>query len=104
MHRDFCDAVCARHVIRRREDDVAAIRGDRASDLVAIRRDHDALGDVRLYHALPRSDDERESGEESKGFSGETRRAQTSWDDGERPHTGRSGRYVSARTAANITF
>ena len=63
-----------------------------------------SFGHVELDDALEYANDQREAGEESKRFSGETRGAQSSWDDGERPHTGRSGNCASARTAAKITF
>ena len=77
---------------------------DDVGDLVAVGGDDDAIGHADLDDALPDANDQREAGEKAKRFSGETRGAQSSWDDGERPHTGRSWGCVSARTAAKITF
>ena len=56
-------------------------------------------------HPAERRDDsrllvyERQTGEEAERFSGETGRAQASWDDGERLHARRLG----ARPAAKLT-
>ena len=75
-------------------------------DLVAVGRDDDPVGDADLGHALPDADDEWEAGEESEGFSGETRRTQSGWDHGERPHARRSGGMRTAEstpTAATVT-
>jgi hypothetical protein len=79
---------------------------DDGGDLGAVRGDDNPIGDTNLGYALVDANDEREASEESKGLAGEARRAQSRWDDGERPHTRRSVRqgYVSARTAAKITF
>jgi hypothetical protein len=78
------------------------MRGRGGGDLLAVCRYDDTLGDADLRDALPHSDDEREPGELTKGFSGETRGAQSRWDDGERPHAWRSAGV--AHTAATITF
>ena len=72
-------------------------------DFGAVRSDHDAIGDADLHHALPHANDQREAGEKAKRFSGEAGGAQPGWDDGERPHTGRSWDSASARTTAKIT-
>ena len=92
--------------MRARQHDIPAMALYGLGDLGAVRRDDDPVCDTDLGYALMDSDDERESSEESKGLAGESRRAQSRWDDGERPHTRRSVRqgYVSARTAAKITF
>jgi hypothetical protein len=95
-----------RRVVCAGEHSRAAVARDDIGDLRTVRGDHDVVGDADLCHALVHADDERQSSEESEGFAGEARCAQSRWDDGERPHTRRSVRqgYVSARTAAKITF
>jgi hypothetical protein len=92
--------------MRSGQNHFASVARDDGGDLVAVRRHDDAIRDPNLRHALIDADDERKTGEKSEGLSGEARCAQSGWDDGERPHTGRSVRegYVSARTAAKITF
>jgi hypothetical protein len=66
------------------------MRPDHVSDLVAIGSDNTAGGDVQGLHSLPHPHDEREAGEETKGFSGEAARTQSGWDHGERRHARRS--------------
>jgi hypothetical protein len=79
---------------------------DHVGDLRAVRGHDHPISHADFADALKNTNDQRQAGEKSKRFSGETRRAQSRWDDGERPHRGRSVRkeYVSARTAAKITF
>jgi hypothetical protein len=93
-------------MIGRRHDGLASVAGHGARDFIAVGGYDDAIRDADLDNPLANSSDEREAGEESKRLPRETRSAQSSWDDGERPHTGRSVRkgHVSARTAAKITF
>ena len=91
-------------MLHARDHHLAAARAHDVGDLIAVRSYHDALGDVHIDDALPNANDQRQAGEESERFSGETGRSQSGWDDGKRPHTGRSGQNVSAHSAANITF
>src|SRR2546425_9614469 len=85
---------------RPRDDCFPAVLADRAGHFVAVGGDDAAVGDVHRAHALPDADDDRKTGEEAEGLAGEARRAQTSWDDGERPHTRRR----SAVPAARVTL
>jgi hypothetical protein len=89
-----------------RDQRVPAVRSDNVGNLDAVRGDHDPIGDADLRDALVHAHDEWQSSEKSERLAGEARGAQSRWDDGERPHTRRSVRqgYVSARTAAKITF
>src|SRR5262249_47582362 len=72
-------------------------------NLVTVRGNDDPVEYAELADPLPYADHERKTSEESKGFWGEARRAQSGWDDGERPHAWRpaSG---NAPTAEKITF
>jgi hypothetical protein len=93
-------------MMRSGENGFAAVTRENVGDLLAVRGDHDPICNADLGHPLKYANDQRNAGEKSKRFSGETRGAQSSWDDGERPHTGRSLRRENARarTAAKITF
>jgi hypothetical protein len=69
----------------------------RLHDLLTLGGDDAPLGDSHLLDALPDANDEWESGEEAKGFAREARRAQTGWDDGQRPHSARCGGRAAAK-------
>jgi hypothetical protein len=74
-------------------------------DFLALGCDDAAIGDAKLLHTLPDSNDEGESGEEAKGFAGEARRAQAGWDDGQRSHSVRRGGRPAAKcTPRNLRF
>jgi hypothetical protein len=70
-------------------DGLATGLADALHDLLAIGGDHDAIGHAECGHALENSDDDGDARERPEGFSGETRRAQSGWDDGERLHAER---------------
>jgi hypothetical protein len=74
-----------------REDGLSADAEDFVADQLAVGRDDAAVGDAELTHALEDADDEGETGEESERLPGETRRAQSGWDDGQRLHERRMG-------------
>jgi hypothetical protein len=80
------------------------VRPGRGGDLFTIGGDHAPLGERHRLDALPYTDDQGESGEKTKGFSGEAARAQSSWDHGERPHTRRSDPDQRTGGAATITL
>jgi hypothetical protein len=79
---------------------------DSRRDFFGIGSYDDTVEQPELRHALPNADDERKAGEEAEGFAGETRRAQSGWDDGERPHSWRPGPFSigNALTGAKFTF
>ena len=94
------DAFRARAVRDARHCDGDAMLARDAGNFVAIGRHDDCVRDVELDDALPHADDERQSGEESKWFSGETGGTQSGWDHGEHTHRSRSlGGGVGGETA-----
>ena len=105
--RDFGDAIGARRVRAVGEDRLAAGALDLVDDLVAVGGDDAAVGDAERDDALQDADDEGDAGEEAERLSGETRRAQSRWDDGERPHVRLAGPRRSdahAERAPDATF
>ena len=90
--RHLGDAMGAGRMCCARQDGLAAVGVDDLGDLVAVGGHDDPVGDADLGDALPDADDQRKAGEQAERLSGETRGAQSSWDDGERPHTWRSVR------------
>ena len=77
-------------MIRRGENDFRAVRADSLGDLVTVGGDHTSRRDVEGLDTLPDPDDQRQTGEEAKGFSGEAARTQPGWDHGKRLHARRS--------------
>ena len=88
-------------MVRASKSNFGVIRRCDNGNLIAISGDDDPIGDANLHYALPHSDDEREATEKTEGFAGETRGAQSGWDNSERPHSWRSAGV--ARTSAKIT-
>ena len=85
-----------------------AVIRSHALHLVAIGGHDDRRGHVQLRDAPPDADDERQTGEEAEGFTGETRGAQSGWDNSEHSLAWRS-RGVGwaawgALATAKITF
>lgn len=94
------DAFGARAVLRARHCDGDAMFDRDTRHFVAVGCDDDGIRDVELDDALPNADDERQSGEEAKWFSGETGGTQSGWDHGEHTHRSRSlGGGVGGETA-----
>ena len=58
-------------------------------DLITVGGDDDAVGDAKGGDALEDANDNGDAREEAEGFSGETRGAQTCWDNGKSLHANR---------------
>jgi hypothetical protein len=78
-------------MVWRGEDDSATVTCHGRGDFVVVGGDDNGLRNADLNDALEHTNDQRKAGEKAERFSGETGGAQSSWDDGKRPHTGRSG-------------
>ena len=91
-------------MLGRCEEDFRAVRANGVGDLLTVRGNDAAARDVKRLDALPHSDDEWQTGEEAKGFSGEAARAQSSWDHGERLHARRSAGqgWAASVTSSNV--
>ena len=83
--RDFGDAIGAGWVVGGGHDAFAACSRTRCA-ISRCRSRRRSVGDAERADALPDADDQGESREEAEGLSGETRGAQSCWDDGERLH------------------
>jgi hypothetical protein len=85
-------------MLGRREHCLAASAPYRSRDFLTV-RGHDArVRDAHRGDAFQDSEDQGLPGEQAEGLAGEARRAQSGWDDGERPH----GRLWAVRSAARF--
>src|SRR5439155_12084059 len=71
------------------EHDIGAVFSGNAGDFGAVGGDDAVVGDADLADAFPDAEDQRDAAKEAERLAGETGRPQSSWDDGERPHSSR---------------
>ena len=89
--RHFGDAVGSTRMSFIGEHGLATGAQHFSADQLAVGGDETTIGDAELAHALEDADDNGETGEEAERLPGETRGAQSGWDDGQRLHGRRMG-------------
>lgn len=102
--RNLGNAIGSGRVVGRGEHRLPARFDDAVMNLTAVGGDHDHIGEVERLNALQHANNERGAGEKSKGFPGESRRAQARWDDGEGSHERRGPRPDATFTPFNVLW